>query len=72
MLWGIFLLYGLFRFVGLFYKMTNLVNHKGTFRVSYEFDSGNYLKFTLDNIETHQRKTTWSYIQIVQIMIKLR
>ena len=56
MLWGIFLLYGLFRFVGLFYKMTNLVNHKGTFRVSCEFDSGNYLKFTLDNIETHQRK----------------
>ena len=36
--------------------MTNLVNHKGTFRVSYEFDSGNYLKFTLDDIETHQRK----------------
>ena len=57
MLWGIFLLYGLFRFVGLFYKMTNLVNHKGTFRVSCEFDSGNYLKFTLDNIETHQKTT---------------
>lgn len=36
--------------------MTNLVNHKGTIRVSCEFDSGNYLKFTLDNIETHQKK----------------
>lgn len=41
--------------------MTNLVNHKGTIRVSCEFDSGNYLKFTLDNIETHQKNNLELY-----------